>query len=408
MRPETSLDKTLATMESALSNVQLVSVPFPHFAIPDLFDAETATSVLTWLDKDVAWALESRTFYVHHGCTGLTELVAGSPAAVIGSPETLQCMRRHLERIFGITLSSTHYDLAAHRMLPGHRIGIHTDTPLHGTETHRLLINLNSGFDDEHGGHLVLLDLHDPTDSAVIVRPIHNSAVAMEFSDHSWHCVDEIRSGKRYSLVYSFWSEDSAADIAEANTHDNRDTPSATTDQDLQKMIALLREIGADAVPHSSRSLLSHLSGTYDILKQWHCDSDVCKAGLFHSVLGTPSFPQALVADDYVDTIRDLIGERALLLVRMFSRLDLSSLRRIIGGDQFADSGGPVALSLNDRRALVCLVWANVLEQSRYVPNSEEMRAELENLFRDANHLLPPQVNEDIRKLFPISLEHLH
>lgn len=49
-------------MESALSNVQLVPKPFPHFAIPDLFDAETATAVLTWLEKDVAWAIESRSF----------------------------------------------------------------------------------------------------------------------------------------------------------------------------------------------------------------------------------------------------------------------------------------------------------------------------------------------------------
>jgi len=37
-----------------------------------------------------------------------------------------------------------------------------TDTPRHGTETHRLLINLNAGFEDEYGGRLVLLDVIDP------------------------------------------------------------------------------------------------------------------------------------------------------------------------------------------------------------------------------------------------------
>ena len=112
--------------------------------------------MLIWLDNDVSWAVESRRFYVLHGCcSGLTERVGETPAAVIGAPETLQCMRRHLERIFGITL-------LAHRMLPSHRIGMHTDTPRHGTETHRLLINLNAGFEDEYGGRLVLLDVIDP------------------------------------------------------------------------------------------------------------------------------------------------------------------------------------------------------------------------------------------------------
>jgi len=406
MRLETSLVKALTTMESALSNVQLVSKPFPHFAIPDLFDPETAKAVLIWLDNDVSWDVESRNFYLFHGCSGLTERVGETPAAVIGAPETLECMRRHLERIFGITLSSTHYDLLAHRMLPGHRIGIHTDTPRAGTETHRLLINLNAGFEDEYGGHLVLLDVHDPADSAVIVRPVHNSAVGMEFSDHSWHCVDEIRSGKRYSLVYSFWIEGSESDTAE--TADARDKSGAVTDQKLQEMIVLLCELGADAIPHSSGSLLDHLIGTYDVLNQWHCDSDVCKAGLFHSVFGTPSFPHALVADDYLDTIRNLIGERALLLVRMFSRMDLSSLVGIVAGDKFADSGGPVGVSINDQRALVCLVWANVLEQSHFVPNSEEIIAEPKHLFRDTNHLLSTQASEDICSLLSISPEQLH
>lgn len=207
MRQETSFEQALSTMESALNNVQAVTKPFPHFVIRDLFDTETASAVLNWLEQDVPWAVESRSFYVFDGCSGLIQHASGSPAAVLGAPETLQCMRKHLERIFGVTLNSSHFDLLAHRMLPGHRVGVHTDTPADGTETHRLLINLNAGFDDEQGGHLVLLDVNDIEDSAVVVAPVHNSAVAMEFSDHSWHCVDEIRSGKRYSLVYSFWVE---------------------------------------------------------------------------------------------------------------------------------------------------------------------------------------------------------
>jgi hypothetical protein len=88
--------------------------------------------------------------------------------------------------------------------------------------------------------------------------------------------------------------------------------------------------------------------------------------------------------------------------------MDLSSLVGIVAGDKFADSGGPVGVSINDQRALVCLVWAKVLEQSHFVPNSEEMIAELKHLFRDTNHLLSTQASEDICSLLSISPEQLN
>jgi hypothetical protein len=87
----------------------------------------------------------------------------------------------------------------------------------------------------------------------------------------------------------------------------------------------------------------------------------------------------------------------------------LSSLVGIVAGDKFADSSGtPVEVPIDDQRALVCLVWANVLEQSHFVPNSEEMIAELKHLFRDTNHLLSSQAREDICSLLSISPEQLH
>ena len=83
----------------------------------------------------------------------------------------------------------------------------------------------------------------------------------------------------------------------------------------------------------------SHLSGTYHLLNKWQCDADVCKAGLLHSVLGTPGLPHALLADN---NLRDLIGQRAVLLVRLFSSMELQSLLKIVAGDRFSDSGGRV------------------------------------------------------------------
>ena len=403
MRQETSFEQALSTMESALNKVQAVTRPFPHFVIPDLFDTDTASAVLNWLEQDVPWTVESRKFYMQHVCTGLlTQPASGSPAAVVGAPQTLQCMRKHLERIFGVALNSSHFDLVAHRMLPGHRIGVHTDRPASGTETHRFLINLNAGFDDEQGGHLVLFDMNDLEDSAVVVRPVHNSAVAMEFSDHSWHCVDEIKSGKRYSLVYSFWVENWETD---SHTEEaTRDGSSRVTEQELNEMRSLLREMRVDAIPHASRSLMDHVDGVYQILEQWQCDSDICKAALFHFSLGTPTMQP--LADEQIDRIRTLIGERAMFLLMLYNRGDLPSLRRIVSGEKFTHSGGTVAVSVRDTRSLVALVWANILNQSRYVPLAEGMDAELKQIFKETSHLLPPQSDKNIRSLLSLSTGH--
>jgi hypothetical protein len=224
----------------------------------------------------------------------------------------------------------------------------------------------------------------------------------MEFSDHSWHCVDEIRSGKRYSLVYSFWIENSATD---STTEATRDGSGTVTEQELNDIRSLLRELKVDAVPHSSRSLMDHVNGVYQILRQWQCDGDICKVALVHFCLGTPTLPY-LVPDEQIEKIRTLIGERAMFLLQLYSRLDLPSLRRIVSGDKFTESGGAVALSVRDKRSLVALVWANALDQSRYVPHAEQMDAELKQLFRETSHLLPPRSDKDIRSLLSLAKGH--
>jgi hypothetical protein len=149
---------------------------------------------------------------------------------------------------------------------------------------------------------------------------------------------------------------------------------------------------------------MDHVDGVYQILKQWQCDSDICKAAFFHFSLGTPMLQP--VADEQIDRIRTLIGERAMFLVMLYSRADLPSLRRIVSGDKFTHSGGTVALSLRDTRSLVSLVWANILDQSRYVPLAEGMDAELKQLFKETSHLLPPQSDKNIRSLLSLSTGH--
>lgn len=41
---------------------------------------------------------------------------------------------------------------------------------------------------------------------------------------------------------------------------------------------------------HTNEGFISHLVGTYEILKSWDCSEELCIAGLCHSIYGTESY----------------------------------------------------------------------------------------------------------------------
>ena len=73
-----------------------------------------------------------------------------------------------------------------------------------GQETYRLLVQLNRGWHDEQGGMLMLFSSASPDDVRRIIRPLHGSAFAFRITPQSFHAVSTVRSGERFTLVYSF------------------------------------------------------------------------------------------------------------------------------------------------------------------------------------------------------------
>ena len=51
--------------------------------------------------------------------------------------------------------------------------------------------------------------------------------------------------------------------------------------------IDFLKAMGADEIPHSGRTLLEHLVGVFNILKDMDVAQHVQDAGLYHSIYGT-------------------------------------------------------------------------------------------------------------------------
>ncbi|HEX5126718.1 MAG TPA: GNAT family N-acetyltransferase [Rhodocyclaceae bacterium] len=157
----------------------------------------------------------------------------------------------------------------------------------------------------------------------------------------------------------------SASELIEAVAATN---PSVTTDghAHLAPLLDLLRELGADKLPHSGRTFIEHLTGTYDLLKSWDCGEEIALAGLFHSIYGTNAFQQSSLSFERRGELRALIGERAEQLAFLFCSIErpkafLPALktRKLI--NRF--NGAQINVDIETLRDLITIECANLIEQ---------------------------------------------
>jgi Rps23 Pro-64 3,4-dihydroxylase Tpa1-like proline 4-hydroxylase len=153
------------------------------------------------LEQEAPWRLRVASFYeqweVH-----VDPVAAPVDVRALLAADTVE----HLSRLMFQPLEATSLKLTevtAHKLLPGQTIRVHNDYLGEG-ETHRLLVQLNRGWADEQGGLLMLFGSASPEDVRRILRPTHQSAMAFAISAQSFHAVSTIRTGERYTLVYSF------------------------------------------------------------------------------------------------------------------------------------------------------------------------------------------------------------
>ncbi len=98
----------------------------------------------------------------------------------------------------------------------------------------------------------------------------------------------------------------------------------------------MLDGVAVDQISHFGRTLKDHLIGTHNLLDQWGNADHVCLAGLFHSVYGTKTFPQAALTMISRNNVRALIGGKAESLVYIFC---MSDRRRLLLENRTAPYG---------------------------------------------------------------------
>lgn len=156
---------------------------------------------LGWLESDAPWQLATTDFYEQYEFNLLDARLA-SPIQALASPAALTSLREQVVPHFGESLSAR-VDVTAHKLIPGQTIRIHNDFIPSG-ETHRILLQLNRGWEPDDGGYLMLFGGPEVDTVAKLVEPQHGSVQAFAVSPRSYHAVSTVHRGERYTIVYSF------------------------------------------------------------------------------------------------------------------------------------------------------------------------------------------------------------
>jgi Rps23 Pro-64 3,4-dihydroxylase Tpa1-like proline 4-hydroxylase len=185
-------------------NAEVFALPFPYFVCPQTLSSQLSTELLTWLENDAPWKLVETDFYEQYEFS-FFDIQLPPEISFLTSPEYLSQVKNKVESLFSVRLNAR-IDFTAHKLISGQRIRIHNDY-IPNCETHRLLIQLNRGWDDENGGMLMFFNSKNSSDIHKIFRPAHNSSVGFAISPDSHHAVSTIHKGERFTMIYSFYQQ---------------------------------------------------------------------------------------------------------------------------------------------------------------------------------------------------------
>ena len=193
----------LPQMFPELDSVEYHPLPFEHFKGHGV-QPGTGVEWLDWLETKAPWKLTTTDFYEQYEFSLLDATLTPLVQCLV-CPETLTALRYRMVRHFHQPLSQR-VDVTAHKLVPKQTIRIHNDF-ISGGESHRLLLQLNRGWEPEHGGYLMFFDGPEPEMVSKVLEPRHGSVQAFAISPRSYHAVSTVHGGERFTVVYSFHPE---------------------------------------------------------------------------------------------------------------------------------------------------------------------------------------------------------
>src|SRR5262249_43311086 len=143
-------------------------------------------------------------FHQEESCVDMRSLLGPDGTGFLGYG-MVDRLRRLVEEVFEEPLDRSHAQVVAHRMTPGDFIGRHNDMPVGRTETHRVILCIES--ESLEGGELVLGD----GGATKSITASFGLVLAFPLSARSFHEVRPIVHGTRVTLIFSFWSAAASA-----------------------------------------------------------------------------------------------------------------------------------------------------------------------------------------------------
>jgi Rps23 Pro-64 3,4-dihydroxylase Tpa1-like proline 4-hydroxylase len=180
------------------------SQPFPCFTVAQVFSEDLEHSLLAWLESEAPWQLTVMDFYEQYEFD-FQDVDLPVNLKQLFSEDTLHELRKNVGRLLGVSLRPK-IEITAHKLNRSQKIRIHNDARPSG-ETHRLLIQLNRGWDQANGGLLMLFRGPEVETLDTIISPISRSAFGFAISTASYHAVSQVHQGDRYTLVFSFYED---------------------------------------------------------------------------------------------------------------------------------------------------------------------------------------------------------
>jgi Rps23 Pro-64 3,4-dihydroxylase Tpa1-like proline 4-hydroxylase len=186
-----------------LSGASVRIRPFPCFTVPQVISEDLEERLLKWFESEAPWRLAVMDFYEQWEFDLSDAKIPANLQALFSGSE-LNRLRDTVASLFGASLQSQ-VDITAHKLNRTQRIRIHNDSRP-GGESHRFLVQLNRGWNEENGGLLMLFRGPEVETLDDIIAPISRSAFGFEISSTSYHAVSEVHDGDRYTLVFSFYA----------------------------------------------------------------------------------------------------------------------------------------------------------------------------------------------------------
>lgn len=185
----------------SLREAETDTYPFPHFSCISVLNNGLEKDIYQWLVETDAWGLTEMDFYTQFEFS-LFDAEIPERLKTLVSPGTVGIIRDKFKDVFALTEMEI-VGITAHKLIDGHKIGVHNDF-IGKDETHRMVLQINPGWDDANGGYLMIFESPDPEDVVKLVQPLNNTAFGFEISDRSYHAVSTVRNYSRYTIVYTF------------------------------------------------------------------------------------------------------------------------------------------------------------------------------------------------------------